>query len=314
MPKGSEDGPRTPRLPPWAAAVRKAGRLHAVKSLLRASGLSTVCEEARCPNISGCFARSTATFLILGDVCTRACLFCGVRKGRPSPPEPGEAERLAGAVSALGLRHAVITSVTRDDLPDKGALAFARTIRAVRAANPSCTVEVLTPDFMGREDLLAVVLAERPDVFAHNVETVGRLHGVIRPGADLYRSISLLAAARAADRRLRVKSGFMVGLGEDEAEIEGLLGELSGTGCDMVTIGQYLRPSKDQAPVRRYWEPEAFERWGRLAKTLGIGYCVAGPLVRSSYRAREALEALQGADRADANAKTQKENGWKPSV
>lgn len=288
------------RLPLWLKRNRDFESLHNLKERLRSTGLSTVCEEARCPNISECFRMSAATFLVLGGVCTRGCRFCAVAKGAPAPPALDEPARVASAVAGMGLHHAVITSVTRDDLPDHGAGIFAATIRAIRQAAPGCTVEVLTPDFGGQQDRLETVLMERPEVFGHNVETVGRLQGALRPGANLTRSCSLLRSAKTMCGDTVVKSGFMVGLGEDDDEIAGLLSTLRDAGCDVVTIGQYMRPTRNQVPVRKYWEPGAFERWSNLAESLGIGYCVAGPLVRSSYRAGEILEDVRTAQRNPA--------------
>lgn len=285
------------RLPLWLKKKRDLGSLHDLKERLRKSALLTVCEEARCPNISECFMAPCATFLILGGICTRRCLFCSVTKGVPELPDPGEPARIASAVQELGLTHVVITSVTRDDLPDCGAGAFAATIRAVRGSVPGCTVEVLTPDFRGKVESLEAVLDGRPDVFGHNVETVGRLQGSLRPGADLTRSLSLLETAKTMSPDIVVKSGFMVGLGESDDEIQDLLVSLKNAGCDVVTIGQYLRPTMNQTPVRRYWEPESYEKWSNLAKSLGIGYCIAGPFVRSSYRAEETLVAIRSARR-----------------
>jgi len=281
------------RLPDWLKKSKDLRSLHCLKARLRRSRLSTVCEEARCPNISECFSRPTATFLILGDTCTRACSFCSVNHGAPVPLDPEEPGSIAEAAHDMGLHHAVLTSPTRDDLPDRGASGFAATIRSVRSRNPGCTVEVLCPDFSGRMDLLDRVLDQRPDVFGHNVETVPRLYPAVRPGAHLDRSLSILEHAKTLYPDMLVKSGFMVGLGEDRDEIEGLLALLAGAGCDVVTIGQYLRPTRAQAPVVRYWEPECFPAWSKLAESLGIGYCIAGPYVRSSYRAREVLEEME---------------------
>lgn len=283
------------RLPQWLKKTRDFESLHNLKKMLRCSGLSTVCEEARCPNITECFKAPTATYLILGDICTRNCRFCSVSKGNPVSPDPDEPERLASAVLRLGLTHAVITSVTRDDLPDYGAGAFSASIRSIREKAPGCTVEVLTPDFGGRKDILTTVLNEKPDVFGHNVETVGRLQELLRPGADLSRSLSILESAKKVAQDIVVKSGFMVGLGENDVEIEDLLLSLRDAGCDVVTIGQYLRPTRNQVPVRKYWELESYEKWSNLAKSLGIGYCVAGPFVRSSYRAGEVLNEFRSA-------------------
>lgn len=280
------------RLPNWLKKNKNLSELREVKKKLRKSSLSTVCEEARCPNITECFSRRRATFLIMGDICTRACKFCSIKKGRPKPVDYRESARVASAAAQLGLKHVVITSVTRDDLPDKGAHAFAQTIVEIRKELPKATVEVLTPDFSGNENLLKIVLDARPDVFNHNVETTRRLHPEIRPGADLNTSLNLLKIARTISPNMIIKSGFMVGLGEDEDEIEELLKSLSEVGLDILTIGQYMRPSKANAPVERYWPLPYFESWARLAKTMGIKYVVSGPMVRSSYYAKEALEEV----------------------
>jgi lipoic acid synthetase len=281
------------RIPSWAKRSLRLRDLHPTRKCLRESCLATVCEEARCPNIAECFSRPTATFLILGRSCTRRCRFCAVDKGHPSPPDPGEAGRIACMAAAMGLRHVVITSVSRDDLPDRGAGAFARAVREVRKALPGSTVEVLTPDFSGREDLLELVLNEKPDVFNHNIETVGRLYETIRPQASLETSLRILRAAREYSLDLVVKSGLVLGLGEQEEEISETLASLSWAGCDLVTMGQYLQPTRAQVPVSRYWLPEDFERFSDIAKNAGIRYVLSGPLVRSSYRAREALEDIR---------------------
>ncbi len=292
------DHPETPhnpsnRLPGWLKKSRDLSALHHLKAKLRHSRLSTVCEEARCPNICECFLRPTATFLILGDMCTRCCSFCSVHKGTPAPVNLHEPSLVAQAAKEMGLEHVVITSVTRDDLPDKGAYGYISTIRAIRDLIPACTVEILTPDFSGRQDLLEIVLDEKPDVFGHNVEMTERLYPSIRPGSSLARSLDVLGDIKKISPETLVKSGFMVGLGEQESEILGLLGSLADAGCDVVTIGQYLRPTRLQIPVARYWEPEFFESWSKLAKSLGIGYCLAGPFVRSSYRAKETLKEIR---------------------
>ncbi len=286
---------RLNRLPLWLRKKRDLESLHILKSKLRCSGLSTVCEEARCPNISECFNKPTATFLILGDRCTRSCSFCSVASGIPEPPNPEEPVQVASAVSEMGLSHSVITSVTRDDLPDGGASAFAATIRAIKKLSSGCSVEVLTPDFSGRQDLVEIVLSESPEVFGHNMETVQRLYPDIRPGANFARSLSLLQSVKRLSKEIVVKSGFMVGLGETESEIEELLTLLKDAGCDAVTIGQYLRPTRAQTPVRKYWDPGFYGAWSKLAKSLGIGYCIAGPFVRSSYRAGDVLQKIRTA-------------------
>ncbi len=283
---------RDGKIPPWARKTLVLKDLHRTKSGLRGSSLSSVCEEARCPNITECFSKPCATFLILGGVCTRSCGFCSVRKGEPAPPNASEALLLARAASRMGLRHVVITSVTRDDLPDRGAGAFASAVRTVKDRLPEASVEVLVPDFSGDRELVCAVLGEGPDVFNHNVETVERLYPSVRPQASLETSLGVLKTARERSPDVIVKSGFMLGLGEEENEVADLLKRLSGAGCDVVTMGQYLRPSRGQLPVRRYWRPEDFERLSDLAKKAGIRYVVAGPLVRSSYRAREILEVI----------------------
>lgn len=313
MPQNAPSNGDPRRLPQWARAPRDASSLHALKSILRQAGLSTVCEEARCPNMSRCFGEKTATFLILGDTCTRACAFCGVKKGMPVREDPEEPGRVACAAETLGLDHVVITSVSRDDLPDRGAHAFAETIRAVRRRLPSCTVEVLVPDFGGSTDLLAVVMDENPDVLAHNVETTAELHPILRKGADLEKSLCILRAAKDMRPETVTKSGFMVGLGEDDAGIADLLTRLRDAACDVVTIGQYLMPTKKHAPVRRYAGPGEFARWESLAKSLGIRYCVAGPLVRSSYKAREILLDVRQADAGGSHTALAKETSWNPS-
>ncbi len=287
------------RLPDWIKARKDLSALRGLKLRFREGGLFTVCEEARCPNITECFCRPTATYLILGPVCTRSCSFCSVQKGGPLHYDPEEAEKVAESAEKIGLSHVVLTSVTRDDLPDKGAAGFIKTIRAVRRTIPGASVEILTPDFSGRRDLLRAVLDETPDIFGHNVEMVGRLYPSVRPGADLYRSLDLLQTAKARHPGLIVKSGFMVGLGETEKEIAGLIRSLFDAGCDCITIGQYLQPSRAQIPVQKYWEPSYFESWSDLAKSCGIRYVVAGPLVRSSYHAKEVLEKIREQERSE---------------
>ncbi|MFH0919216.1 MAG: lipoyl synthase [Fibrobacterota bacterium] len=257
-----------------------------VEALLEQEGLHTVCQGAGCPNRCECFGRGTATFMILGDVCTRQCRFCGVAKGAPRPVDAGEPGRVATAVRALGLSHAVITSVTRDDLPDRGAAHFAETVRAVRTQNPATTVEILVPDFLG--DLSALKRftgTARPDVFNHNLETVPRLYTQVRPGADYARSLALLAAAKKRLHGTLVKSGLMVGLGETEDEIFSVLDDLATLGCDLVTVGQYLAPSRNHLPVAAYVDEAAFSRIREYALMKGIREAFCGPFVRSSYKA-----------------------------
>jgi lipoic acid synthetase len=280
------------RAPDWIREKRlRLSDLHPVKNLMRAQSLSTVCEEARCPNRGECFARGTATFLLLGDVCTRACGFCDIRTGRPRPVDAGEPERVAQASARMGLSYVVLTSVDRDDLPDGGAGHFVATIAAVRRLDPAPGVEVLTPDFRGRFDSLRAVVDARPDVFNHNVETVPRLYATVRRGAILARSLGLLSAAKVLDPGLTTKSGLMLGLGERPDEVRDLLEKLRDAGVDIVTIGQYLRPSRENLPVVEYVRPERFEEYRLEGERLGFRHVFAGPFVRSSYRAEEALEA-----------------------
>ncbi len=281
-------GPLTvlPR-PDWIKARAPQGeRFERLTDLIRGLSLHTVCEEARCPNLGECWDRGTATFMILGDVCTRACGFCAVKTGLPArPPDPGEPERVADAIFRMGLRHAVITSVNRDDQKDGGALVFAACIAAVRARVPGCAVEVLIPDFKGNWDALDRVIAARPDILNHNTETVPRLYRTVRPGARFSRSLELLR--RSKDAGLVTKSGIMVGLGEEWAEIEETIVAIREAGTDVLTVGQYLRPSADHVPLVRYYSPDEFARLKAFALAQGYGHVESGPLVRSSYHADE---------------------------
>jgi len=259
-------------------------------ALMRGLALHTVCEEARCPNIGDCWNRGTATFMILGDVCTRACGFCAVKTGLPArPPDREEAIRVADAVARMRLRHAVITSVNRDDQKDGGASVFAACIREIRARVPGCAVEVLVPDFKGDPTALDTVVAARPDILNHNTETVPRLYREVRPGARFARSLELLR--RAKDAGLLTKSGIMVGLGEEWPEVEETVRAIREAGTDILTIGQYLRPSPEHLPLRRYYTPEEFARLREFALGLGYRHVESGPLVRSSYHAEEQLAA-----------------------
>ena len=278
------------RPPEWIRGKRlRLSDLHDVKSLMRANRLSTVCEEARCPNRSECFSRGTATFLLLGDVCTRACGFCDIAHGKPRGVDAGEPSRVAEAVARLSLRFVVLTSVDRDDLPDGGARHFAATIAAVRRLSPGAGIEVLTPDFRGRFDSLRVIVEAAPDVFNHNVETVARLYPRVRRGAALDRSLGLLRAARILEPSLTTKSGFMLGLGEKASEVLELLERLRENDVDIVTIGQYLRPSRENLPVEQYIHPDVFDGYRVAGERMGFRHVFAGPFVRSSYRAEEAL-------------------------
>lgn len=280
--------PPRERKPPWLKVRFPAGeRYHRIKTLLRQHELHTVCEEAHCPNIGECFNNGTATFMILGDVCTRACGFCAVTTGRPREGLDWlEPYRLAKAVRTLDLDYVVITSVNRDDQPDGGAGVFAACIRAIRRDNARCRVEVLIPDFMGNWDALATVVEAGPYVLNHNVETVPRLYRRVRPKARYERSLELLRRAKALAPSLLTKSGLMVGLGESPDEILAVLADLRAAGVDLVTIGQYLRPSARHLPVARYYRPEEFEPFVERGRELGFHHVEAGPLVRSSYHAR----------------------------
>lgn len=264
-----------------------------LKNLVRSERLNTVCESAACPNIGECWGRGTATFMLLGSVCTRSCGFCDVRSGRPAAPDPGEPERVALAVGRLGLRYAVITSVNRDELADGGAHHWAETVRRLRRANPGCGIEALVPDFQGDLGALDVVLDAGPDVLAHNVETVPRLHRRVRPQAVYARSLAVLE--HAARRGFMAKSGLMLGLGEEPAEVRAVLRDLAAHGCSVVTLGQYLRPSRQHLPVERYVPPVEFDAWREEGLELGLRHVEAGPLVRSSYHADRITLAGGGA-------------------
>lgn len=274
-------------LPEWIRTETRSSARHSAKNLLRKYKLSTVCEEARCPNQGVCFSKPVATFMILGDYCTRRCGFCAVKGGVPSEPDPEEPQRVAGAVAEMGLRYVVITSVTRDDLPDGGAAHFAVTVRAIRKRNPDTGVEVLTPDFKGDRAALRTVLDSEPVVFNHNVETVERLYGSVRPQAEYKRSLLLLRSAKEIAPRARTKSGLMLGLGETTDEVVALFRNLRDAGCDFLTLGQYLRPSKRNLPVVEYVLPAVFEDLKERALDLGFEFVASGPLVRSSMNAEE---------------------------
>jgi lipoic acid synthetase len=284
------------RAPEWIRRKRlRLSDLHPIKKTMRSSRLSTVCEEARCPNRGECFSRGTATFLLLGDVCTRACGFCHIATGKPRAVDPAEPFRVAAAVHEMGLDFVVLTSVDRDDLPDGGASQFARAVAALRRLEPRPRVEVLTPDFQGRFDSLRVVVESRPDVFNHNVETVPALYPRVRRGARLDRSLGLLAAAKTLEPTLITKSGLMLGLGEKREEVLELLVRLREANVDVVTIGQYLQPSRQNLPVEEYVHPEVFDFYRESGEKLGFRNVFAGPFVRSSYRAEEALAAARSA-------------------
>lgn len=268
------------RLPPFQDLMK-------VKSILDGASLHTVCEEAHCPNLGECFCGGTATFLILGKVCTRNCGFCAVEHDVPAPLDESEPERVAQAVKEMGLRYVVVTSVTRDDLPDGGASHFARTIQATRILDSSIKVEVLIPDLAGNLSALKTVLGAVPDVLNHNVETVPRLYSRVRPQANYERSIMLLRRSKETDPRILTKSGFMLGLGESKEEVDALLGDLRQAGCDFLTIGQYLQPGADRLPVVRYIPPEEFEKYRMKGQEMGFKAVASGPFVRSSFHASQ---------------------------
>jgi lipoyl synthase len=260
-----------------------------VRGLMQGQRLHTVCEEAACPNRGECWSRGTATVLIMGDICTRSCGFCNVKTGRPLALDPEEPQRVAEAIQSMGLKYAVITSVDRDELPDTGAGHFADTIRAVHDLNPQCRIEVLTPDFKGIEANLKLVCDAQPDVFAHNMETVARLHPHVRPQAKYWRSLQVLG--RAKKMGMIVKSGIMVGLGETKAEVVQVMRDLADAGCDLMTIGQYMQPTPRHLPVLEYVHPDVFQDYETIGRKLGLKHVQSGALVRSSYRA-ETQEAM----------------------
>ena len=275
------------RKPEWLKIKIQGGRpFQEVEELLRSLHLNTVCQEANCPNRMECYGKRTATFIILGRNCTRNCTFCNVSRELPDPVDPLEPAHVARAVRSLKLRHAVVTSVTRDDLPDQGAEQFAACVREIRAQCPETTVELLIPDMQGREDLLDIILAERPDVLNHNVETVPSLYHKVRPQADFERSLAVLRYAKG--KGFKTKSGIMVGLGEREDEVIAVMERLREGDCDMLTVGQYLQPTAQHIAVYEYVTPETFERYRAKALELGFARVASGPFVRSSYKA-EAL-------------------------
>ncbi len=280
------------RIPEWIRVRAHEGpEYRELKELVRSRRLHTVCEEAHCPNIYDCWSRRTATFMILGDTCTRACRFCAVTSGRPAELDIGEPVRVAESVAQLGLRHAVITSVDRDDLRDGGAEIFARTIRAIRRRSPGTTIEVLTPDFQGDQEAIRTVVEAEPDIFNHNTETVPRLYARIRPKADYLGSLGLLRYVKELRPDMVTKSGVMVGLGEEKEELLAVFGDMREHGIDVLTVGQYLRPSRKHAEVVRYYRPEEFVELKEAALAMGFAHVEAGALVRSSYHADEQIPA-----------------------
>ena len=287
--------PRAPT-PEWLK-VRAAGSASylRLKGLMRELNLHTVCEEARCPNIGECWDHGTATFMILGDVCTRACAYCAVSHGRPGALDPAEPARVAHAIHTLDLNYVVITSVDRDDVPDGGAAMFAETVRETRARLPRCRIEVLIPDFRGNEAALRTVLDAKPDILNHNVETVPRLYRMARSGGRYDRTLQLLERARAYAPAIPTKTGLMVGLGEERHELVATFADLLTAGCQILTIGQYLRPTIEHAPMVRYYHPDEFRDLKATALEMGFIHVESGPLVRSSYHAHETADAYQAA-------------------
>jgi lipoyl synthase len=276
----------TLRRPEWLKVKIPTGENYfSLKQLVQDKKLNTVCEDARCPNIAECWARSTATFMILGDICTRSCGFCSVKLGKPDAPDYDEPKRVAESVKQLGLKHAVITSVNRDDLKYGGADIFAMVIKEIKQLVPGCKVEVLIPDFRGVWDALEIVLEAKPDILSHNIETVKRLYHFVRPQAVYERTLELLKIAK--EKGVVTKSGFMVGLGETDKEVIEVMKDIRSVDCDIVTIGQYLRPTKDHLPVQRYVHPDDFSKYKQMGLELGFKHVESGALVRSSYHADE---------------------------
>ena len=294
--------PDTPilRKPEWLR-VRAPGSpgYAATRAIVREHGLVTVCEEAGCPNIGECWEKSHATMMIMGETCTRACGFCNVATGKPGPLDPTEPERVAAAVAKMGLKHVVITSVDRDDLADGGAAHFAAVVRAIRAAAPGATIEILTPDFLRKAGAAETVIASRPDVFNHNLETVPRLYLTIRPGARYYASLRLLERVKERDPYQFTKSGLMVGLGETKEEVMQVMDDMRCAGVDFITIGQYLQPSRKHAPIDRFVSPEEFKALETIAYSKGFSMVAASPLTRSSHHAGDDFERLRAARRGE---------------
>jgi lipoic acid synthetase len=282
------------RKPDWLKQRLPSGPdFEKIKGMIRKDRLHTVCQEAGCPNIWECFSHHTATFLIMGSRCTRNCRFCAVTEGPLEPPDPEEPARVASVARQMGLKYVVVTSVTRDDLPDGGAGHFAETIEKLRQEIPGVCVEVLIPDFQGSKNALEAVLNAHPDVLNHNIETVPRLYPEVRPQADYRRSLDLIQRARKYVPALVTKSGLMLGLGERPTEISRTLEDMFKAGCQMLTLGQYLQPSKDHLPVKRYIPPEEFEEWRRSALQMGFAEVASGPFVRSSYHAKELFQGVK---------------------
>ena len=294
MDENQQTPARLARRPEWLKVRAPTGETYEqVRRLMRSKALHTVCEEAHCPNMGECWGRGTATFLIMGDVCTRSCRFCDVKTGRPLPLDWQEPERVAQAVRAMNLRHAVITSVNRDERKDGGAPIFAMVIRRIRQRQPGCTVEVLTPDFKGSLDALKMVIDEKPDIYDHNVETVARLFRQVQPQDHYEWAMTTLRNAKQLDPQQITKSGVMVGLGETFDEVVETMRDLRGVGVDILTVGQYLQPSKEHLPIARYYTPDEFAELKRIGLEMEFRWVESGPLVRSSYNAERQARELQ---------------------
>ncbi|HPA86203.1 MAG TPA: lipoyl synthase [Bacteroidales bacterium] len=282
---------RAGRLPGWFKMQRASGENYSrVKRIVGENRLHTICTSGNCPNIGECWNAGTATFMILGDICTRACKFCSTKTGKPNPPDPEEPLRLAESIKLLKIKHCVLTSVDRDDLPDQGAGQWAQTIRTVKMINPGITIESLIPDFSGRHDLIRMIIDEAPDVISHNIETVRRLTPLIRTKAKYETSLDVIRYV--AEKGLRAKSGFMVGLGETEEEVEEAMADLYEAGCRILTVGQYLQPSPDHMEVKEYVTPEKFEKYRKIASGNGFLFVECNPLVRSSFHAEKHITTL----------------------
>jgi lipoic acid synthetase len=296
IPVKIEPTTRPQRKPPWIRARSPADpAVSRLKAVLRDNRLHTVCEEASCPNLGECFAGGTATFMIMGDICTRRCPFCDVAHGRPDPLDSNEPENLARTIRAMGLSYVVVTSVDRDDLRDGGAAHFSQCIEAIRTHNPAIRIEVLVPDFRGRMDrALDILVKSPPDVFNHNLETVPSLYKKVRPGSDYAWSLQLLKRFKALHPEVPTKSGLMLGVGEEIAEVEQVMRDLRAHDCDMLTLGQYLQPSVHHLPLVRYLHPDEFERLGELGYALGFTHVASGPMVRSSYHADQQAKDVVG--------------------
>ena len=293
-----EIGPRPGRRPPWIKVRAPAGETYEwLRDMMRSKSLHTVCEEARCPNLGECWGSGTATFLLMGDTCTRSCGFCDIKTGRPSPLDWLEPERVARAVQAMGLRHAVITSVNRDERPDGGAPIFALVIRRIRQLQPGCSVEVLIPDFKGSPEALGIVMAARPEILNHNVETVPRLFKQVQPQDRYEWAQATLSNAKRLEPDVLTKSGIMLGLGETLEEVNAVMRDLRDWGVDILTIGQYLQPSKQHLPIERYYTLEEFTELRRYGLAIGFRWVESGPLVRSSYHAEQQVRALSAVHR-----------------